>query len=101
MEMGRATLKEGVEPYGTGTKICIIGNCLHRSNFCFLLLLEVGRWPAWKEVNAMTINMWLTMLMMVLVVVMANTNDYPTLQIWLAGFVYLILVAMLTMRMLW
>lgn len=28
----------------------------------------------------MTINMWLTMLIMVLVVVIANTNDYPTLH---------------------
>ena len=49
----------------------------------------------------MTINMWLTMLIMVLVVVIANINDYPTLQIWLAGFIYLILVAMLAMRILW
>lgn len=49
----------------------------------------------------MTINMWLTMLIMVLVVVIANTNDYPTLQIWLAGIIYLILVAMLAMRLWW
>jgi hypothetical protein len=49
----------------------------------------------------MTINMWLTMLIMVLVVVIANTNDYPTLQIWLAGIIYLILVGMLAMRLWW
>jgi hypothetical protein len=49
----------------------------------------------------MTINMWLTMLIMVLVVIIANTNDYPTLQIWLAGIIYLILVAMLAMRLWW
>ena len=49
----------------------------------------------------MTINMWLTIIMMLLVAIIANTNDYPTLQIWLAGLVYLILVAMLAMRMLW
>ena len=49
----------------------------------------------------MTINMWLTMLIMLLVVVIANTNDYPTLQIWLAGIIYLILVAMLAMRLWW
>lgn len=49
----------------------------------------------------MTINMYLTMLIMVLVVVIANINDYPTLQIWLAGIIYLILVAMLAMRIWW
>ena len=49
----------------------------------------------------MTINMYLTMLIMVLVVVIANVNDYPTLQIWLAGIIYLILVAMLAMRLWW
>ena len=49
----------------------------------------------------MTTNMWLTMLIMVLVVVIANANDYPTLQIWLAGIIYLILVAMLAMRLWW
>jgi hypothetical protein len=50
---------------------------------------------------AMTINMYLTIVMMLLVVVMANVNDYPTLQIWLGGAIYLILVAMVAMRIWW
>ena len=49
----------------------------------------------------MTTNMYLTMLMMLMVVIIANTNDYPTLQIWLAGMIYLILMAMLAMRIWW
>jgi hypothetical protein len=49
----------------------------------------------------MTINMYLTIVMMLLVVVVANMNDYPTLQIWLGGAIYLILVAMVAMRIWW
>ena len=49
----------------------------------------------------MATNMYLTMLIMLMVVIIANTNDYPTLQIWLAGMIYLILMAMLAMRIWW
>lgn len=49
----------------------------------------------------MTSNMYLTVVMMLLVVVVANMNDYPTLQIWLGGAIYLILVAMIAAKIWW
>ncbi len=48
----------------------------------------------------MTTNMWLTTIAMALAIVIANANDYPALQVTLAGIIYAIIIALIVMEFL-
>lgn len=46
----------------------------------------------------MTTNMWLTVATMVLAIMITGANDYPALQVIMAGIIYVIIIAMVVMK---
>jgi hypothetical protein len=53
---------------------------------------------SWKGSERMTTNMWLTVATMVLAIMITGANDYPALQVIMAGIIYVIIIAMVVMK---
>ena len=64
-----------------------IGGDLHNSNISVLLVMEEG--------GQMTIFMWITMALMLLVLVIANTDKHPKMQ-WMSAVILYVLLTVQT-----
>ena len=64
-----------------------IGGDLHNGNISILLFMEEG--------SKMTIFMWITMALMLLVLVIANTDKHPKMQ-WVSAVILYVLLTIQT-----
>ena len=61
----------------------VIGGGIHNGNISILLFVEVG--------GKMTIFMWITMALMLLMLVIVNSDEHPKLQWVSAAILYMLL----------